>query len=75
MYKRTSQHLKTHLQFTDFNLFYRILTTSVRKVECTCERTEVCSPLSAPLIELERDKEGVDDARASPTDCVVAFRS
>lgn len=47
----------------------------MRKVECTCERTEVCSPLSAPLIELERDKEGVDDARASPTDCVVAFRS
>lgn len=43
---------------------------------CTCERTEVCRPaLSAPLMELERDSVGVDEAGGSTIERVMDFRS
>lgn len=48
----------------------------MRAVRCTWEKIEVCSPaLSAPLMELERDREGVEDAGGSPTEWVIALRS
>lgn len=43
---------------------------------CTWYRAALCRPpLSAPLMELQRDKEGVEDAGGSPTDWFKTFRS
>lgn len=43
---------------------------------CTWERIDVCRPaFSVPLMELERDSEGVEEAGGSPTEWVMAFRS
>lgn len=42
---------------------------------CTWERAEVCRPVSAPLMELERDRVGVDEAGGSTIERVRDFRS
>lgn len=43
---------------------------------CTWERAEVCRPpMSAPLMELERDRVGVDEAGGSTIERVIVFRS
>lgn len=43
---------------------------------CTWERMEVCRPaVSAPLMELERDSVGVDEAACSTVGRITDFRS
>lgn len=43
---------------------------------CTWERAEACRPaVSAPLMELERDRVGVDEAGGSTIEKVIDFRS
>lgn len=52
--------------------------TSIPRIPpaCTWENAEVCRPpVSAPLMELERDRVGVDEAGGSTIERVMDFRS
>lgn len=63
----TSSRVSNHV-----SLFLNVLKT----MWLTWDNIEVCRPpWSAPLIELERERDGVEDAGASLTDILGVFRS
>lgn len=74
--KESSCGLIKHVGFLHLTNITSCMLISVILPVCTWERTEECRPaVSAPLMELERDSVGVEEAEGSTIERVMDFRS
>lgn len=74
--KESSCGLIKHLGFPHLTNITSCTLIFVILPVCTWESTEECRPaVSAPLMELERDSVGVDEAGGSTIERVMDFRS